>query len=86
MTKAIAIRHAQDRGLAVYRNDTLRSIVDRIHADIRAEQERCQPVRRAVAKLAVLRDAHPVQRRPQRQLWLPIRLPHSLIVACGMVA
>ncbi len=86
MTKAIAIRHAQDRGLAVYRNDTLASLKVRIEADIAAHAERCRPVRRAVAVLAGLRDARPILARPERQLRLPMALPHHLIVLCGITA
>lgn len=86
MNKATAIRAAQERGLAIYRSDTLSTIAARIEADIKAQAERCHPVRCAVALLARLGHARPVQRRSQRQLWLPIRLPHDLRAVCGMVA
>lgn len=86
MTKAMAIRYAQDRGLAVYRTDTLASLKARIEAENRAQEERRDPVRRAVAVLARLGHARPMLARPQRQLRLPMALPHHLIVLCGMVA
>lgn len=86
MTKAMATRYAQDRGLAVYRNDTLASLKARIEAENRAQKERRDPVRRAVAVLARLGHARPILARPQRQLWLPLRLPHDLSLACGMAA
>lgn len=86
MTKAIAAQHARDRGLAVYRNDTLLTLKARIEADVRAQEQRRDPVRRAVAVLARLQHARPALRRPQQQLWLPMHLPPDLTRLCGMVA
>lgn len=86
MNKAMATRAAQERGFAVYRNDTLQTIAARIEADIAAHAERCRPARRAVAVLARLGHARLVLRRPQRQLRLPMSLPHHLIVVCGIAA
>lgn len=86
MTKADAITAAHALGLAVYRSDTVAKIEARIAAHHAAKVERCSGVRLTVRKLIAFASVRTYTPRGPRQLFLPIAMPHNLIVACGVMA
>ncbi len=84
MTKSEATATAHSLGLAVYRGDTVAKIEARIASHRAALVELCSATRRAAAKMRSLHARATYRPAGPRQLFLPMAMPHNLIVACGV--
>lgn len=86
MSKSEAIATAHRLGLAIYRGDTAAKIEARIASHHANHYARCAKARHAARTMRSLGAGASYTPPGPRQLFLPMAMPHNLIVACGVAA